>query len=98
MKTKRQQAAALQALRVCQRPLHPRQRRVQWGLDQGAPPSDGVAGHISKLGVAEGPGVQERGRCPLGDFGFGYAGLGNVPANAEISPANPQTRTYVQIW
>ncbi|MDH7502057.1 MAG: hypothetical protein QHJ82_04990, partial [Verrucomicrobiota bacterium] len=41
---------------VRQRALHPRQRRVQCGLDQGAFPSDGVAGHISKLGVVEGPG------------------------------------------
>ncbi|MGC8991394.1 MAG: hypothetical protein ACP5MD_14855, partial [Verrucomicrobiia bacterium] len=45
----------------CQRPLQPRQRRVQWGLDQSALPSDGVAGHISQPGVAEGPGCKSRG-------------------------------------
>ncbi|MDH7503585.1 MAG: hypothetical protein QHJ82_12850, partial [Verrucomicrobiota bacterium] len=44
IRTKRQQAAALQALGARQRPLHQRQRRVQWGLDQRALPSDGVAG------------------------------------------------------
>ncbi|HOK77276.1 MAG TPA: hypothetical protein PLW35_06085, partial [Verrucomicrobiota bacterium] len=75
-------AAALQTLGAYQRALQPRQRRVQWGFDQGAFPSDGVAGHISQPGVAEGPGgVQEPGRCPSGDFGFGYAGLGNMRAN-----------------
>ncbi|MGC8990221.1 MAG: hypothetical protein ACP5MD_08885, partial [Verrucomicrobiia bacterium] len=38
IKTKRQQAAALQALGAYQRALHPRQRRVQLGLDQRALP------------------------------------------------------------
>ncbi|MDH7501470.1 MAG: hypothetical protein QHJ82_01990, partial [Verrucomicrobiota bacterium] len=31
-------------------------------------PGDGVAGHISQPGTVEGPGVQEPGRCPSGDF------------------------------
>ncbi|HOK79143.1 MAG TPA: hypothetical protein PLW35_15635, partial [Verrucomicrobiota bacterium] len=56
MKTKRQQAAALQALRAYQRPLHPRQR-VKNHWDQCALPCDGVAGHISQPGVA----VSQRG-------------------------------------
>ncbi|MGC8990948.1 MAG: hypothetical protein ACP5MD_12580, partial [Verrucomicrobiia bacterium] len=60
IKTKRQQAAALQALRAYQRPLHRRQRvRNHW--DQRALPCDGVAGHISQPGVAEGPGGKSRG-------------------------------------
>jgi len=53
--TKRQQAAALETLRAYQRPLHPRQR-VRNHRDQRALPCDGVAGHISQPGVAEGPG------------------------------------------
>ncbi|MDH7502977.1 MAG: hypothetical protein QHJ82_09765, partial [Verrucomicrobiota bacterium] len=68
------------SLGAYQRPLHLRQRRVQWGLDQRALPSDGVAGHISQPGVVEGLGVQEPKRCPLGDFGSGYAGLGKMQA------------------
>ncbi|MGC8990292.1 MAG: hypothetical protein ACP5MD_09245, partial [Verrucomicrobiia bacterium] len=49
-----------------QRPLHRRQRRVQCGLDQRALPSDGVAGHISQTGAAEGPGgLQEPGALPV---------------------------------
>jgi len=83
MRTKRQQAAALQTLRDWQRPLHPRPRRVQWGPDQRALPGDGVAGHISQPGVAEGPGVQEPGRCPPGNFGSGYAGLRNMRASKQ---------------
>ncbi|HOK76176.1 MAG TPA: hypothetical protein PLW35_00470 [Verrucomicrobiota bacterium] len=51
-RTKRQQAAALQALRAYQRPLHPRQRgRNHW--DQSAFPCDGVAADVSQLGVAD---------------------------------------------
>ena len=55
IETKRQQAAALQTLRVCQRPLHPRQR-VRYRWDQHVLPCVGVAEHISRPGVAEGPG------------------------------------------
>jgi len=79
-KTKRQQAAALQALRVFQRALHRRQRRVQWKFDQRALSSDGVAWHISQPGVFEGLGARAGGRCPSGDFGSGHAGLGNMRA------------------
>ncbi|MDH7502601.1 MAG: hypothetical protein QHJ82_07810, partial [Verrucomicrobiota bacterium] len=62
-------------------PLQPRQRRVQWGLDQRALPSDGVAGLISELGVAEGPGGRAGGHCRSGDFGSGCAGLENMQAD-----------------
>ncbi len=53
-KTKRQQAAALQTLHAYQRPLH-RQQHVRNHRDQRALPCDGVTGHISQPGVAEGP-------------------------------------------
>ncbi len=53
--TKRQQAAALQALRACHRTLH-LQQRVKNHWDQRALSCDGVAGHISQPGVTEGPG------------------------------------------
>ncbi len=79
--TKRQQAAALQALRACQSPLHPRQRvRNHW--DQRALPCDGVAGDISQPGVAYSlcEKAQEPGQCPSCNFGSGYAGLGNIRA------------------
>jgi len=55
METKRQQAAALQALRSWQCPLHLRQR-VRNHYDQRALPCDGVVGHIPQPGVAEGLG------------------------------------------
>ena len=78
MNTKRQQAAALQALRANQRPLHPRQRLSNhW--DQRAVPCDGVEADISEPGMTEGPGgCKSGGRCPPDNFGSGYAGLGNM--------------------
>ncbi|MDH7503812.1 MAG: hypothetical protein QHJ82_14025, partial [Verrucomicrobiota bacterium] len=60
--------------------------RVQWGLDQRALPTDGVAGHISQPGVAEGvgQGAQAPSLCPSGDFGSGCAGLRNMRAEAAV--------------
>ena len=65
--------AAPQALRACQRPLHPRQR-VRNRRDQRALPCDGVAGHIAQPGVAEGP---------------GGARAGGVVRQATLVPAAP---------
>ncbi|HOK76565.1 MAG TPA: hypothetical protein PLW35_02455, partial [Verrucomicrobiota bacterium] len=65
IKTKRQQAAALQALRAYQCPLHPRERVINH-RDQRAVPCGGVAGHISQPGVAESP-------------HYGGAGAGAMP-------------------
>ncbi|MDH7504428.1 MAG: hypothetical protein QHJ82_17180, partial [Verrucomicrobiota bacterium] len=45
-------------------PLQPRQRRVQWGLDQRALSSHGVAADISQPGVVEGPGGARTGASP----------------------------------
>ncbi len=80
IKTKRQQAVALQTLRAYQRPLHPRQRvRNHW--DQRALPWDGVAGHISQPGVAE---------------GTGGARAGGVVRQATLVPAAPGWEIYGQ--
>jgi len=86
IETKRQQAAALQALRAYQRPLHPRQR-VRNHRDQRAFPCDGVAGDTSPPGVADShyQGAWEPGQCPPGDFGSGYAGLRNMRARHNIN-------------
>ena len=73
IETKRQQAAALQALRAYQRPLHPRQRGRNH-FDQRALPCDGVAGDISQPGAAEGP---------------GGARAGGVARQATLVPAAP---------
>jgi len=96
IRKKRQQAAALQTLCAYQRPLHRRQR-VRNHRDQRALPCDGVAGHISQPGVAEGSGGgRAGGRCQSGDFGSGYAGLGNMrakPPARRICVHPTQTKT-----
>ncbi|MDH7504426.1 MAG: hypothetical protein QHJ82_17170, partial [Verrucomicrobiota bacterium] len=86
--------------------VHPRQRCVQWGLDQRALPSDGVAGHISQPGVAEG--ARQRAQAPSlrpqGNFGSGFAGLENMRAE-HIQSTGPMSfpgyrslRQSPQMW
>ena len=108
MKTKRQQAVALQTLRACQRPLHPRQGvRNHW--DQRALPCDGVAAGISQTGVTDSvhQRVQQPGHCPYDNFGSSRAGLRNrragyppvsdVAKESDSSSQSSVRRTFLRI-